>query len=67
MALLITNSSEECIASILRMERIGELGTPDDGGDMFLWNISSYKSHMVSHPRRWNSSTSRHENIKSYI
>jgi hypothetical protein len=24
---------------------------PKDGGNMFLWIISSYKSHMASHPR----------------
>jgi hypothetical protein len=26
---------------------------------MFLWNVSSYKSHTVSHHRRWYSSTIR--------
>jgi hypothetical protein len=25
---------------------------PEDGGDIFLRNISSYKRHMASHPRR---------------
>jgi hypothetical protein len=25
---------------------------PDDGGNTFLRNIGSYKSHTVSHPRR---------------
>jgi hypothetical protein len=24
---------------------------PDDGGDTFLRNVSSYKSHAASHPR----------------
>jgi hypothetical protein len=46
--------------------RIGALGTlanrntlrrkdscdPDDGGDIFLRNVGSYKSHTPSHPRR---------------
>jgi hypothetical protein len=27
----------------------------DDGGSMFLWNISSNKSHMASHPPPWKS------------
>jgi hypothetical protein len=29
---------------------------PDDGGDTFLRNAGSYKSHAASHPRRRNSS-----------
>jgi hypothetical protein len=28
------------------------------GGDAFLWNVGSYKSHMSSHPRRRHSSWS---------
>jgi hypothetical protein len=61
--------SDETITSIIRMTRIGELGTtiaatsnqsscegilyldesshPDDGGDTFLRNIVSYKSHTA--------------------
>jgi hypothetical protein len=56
-----TNISEELSASIIRVTRIGELGTtlavtnnrrtlrhcPDDGGAKFLWNVSSYKSYTV--------------------
>jgi hypothetical protein len=30
---------------------------PDDGGDTFLRNVGSYKSHMASHTRREHSST----------
>jgi hypothetical protein len=26
---------------------------PEDGGDMILWIVGSYKSHTVSSPRRW--------------
>jgi hypothetical protein len=26
---------------------------PEDGGDTILRNVSSYKSHTVSSPRRW--------------
>jgi hypothetical protein len=29
---------------------------PDDGGDTFLRNVGSYKSHKASHPRSWHSS-----------
>jgi hypothetical protein len=60
------NVSEECIASIIKVRRISELGTtsavtcsyftdsahPDDGGDMFLQKVGFYKSHVASHPRR---------------
>jgi hypothetical protein len=31
---------------------------PDDESNMFLWNVTSYKIHIVSHPRRWHSSES---------
>jgi hypothetical protein len=62
-ALITAHVSEECIASIVRVTRTGELGTleltsvvdschPDDGGDMFLRNVGSYKSHTASHSRR---------------
>jgi hypothetical protein len=43
--------------------KISELGTtladschPEEGGDTFLQNYGSYKSHTASHPRRRNSS-----------
>jgi hypothetical protein len=57
VALVRTDDSEERITFIIRVEGISEVGTskvmfhPDDGGDMFLRNVDSYKSHMASHPR----------------
>jgi hypothetical protein len=62
MALVKTDVSEERIASIIKVTRIGELGTlvvtsdPDDGGAKFLPNVGSYKSHTAQHPRRHHSS-----------
>jgi hypothetical protein len=64
VALVRTDDSEERIACIIRVIRIGKLGTmlgvtsnrsmlladschPDDGGDTFLRNVSSYKSHTA--------------------
>jgi hypothetical protein len=51
MALVRTNISEELSASIIRVTRIGELGTlpvsPDDGGAKFFRNIGSYKSYTA--------------------
>jgi hypothetical protein len=54
VALVITDILEERIASIIRVTRIAELGTrlavtchPDDGGDTFLLNVGSYKSHTA--------------------
>jgi hypothetical protein len=73
VALVRTDVSEERIAFIIRVTRIGNLGTlavtsnrhsmlqllvtakvpsspirhPDDGSDMFLRNIGSYKSHTA--------------------
>jgi hypothetical protein len=61
VALVRTDISEEHIASIIRFTRIGELGATsavssnrhrlrrntDNGGDMFLQNLGSYKSHTV--------------------
>jgi hypothetical protein len=76
VAIVRTDISEECIASIIRVTRIGELGTltitnivflhsmlllvvtanvPSSpilvtlmrGGNTFLQNIGSYKSHMI--------------------
>jgi hypothetical protein len=66
-----TDVSEERIASIIMVARIGELGTlvrrtqrasvsdsfhTDDGGDIVLRNVCSYKRHTESHPRRRHSS-----------
>jgi hypothetical protein len=54
VALVRTDVSEELSASIIRVIRIGELGTtftdschPDDGSAKFLRNVGSYKSHMA--------------------
>jgi hypothetical protein len=53
VTLIITDVSEDLSASIIRVTRIGELGTlatdschPDDGGAELLRNVCSYKSHM---------------------
>jgi hypothetical protein len=63
VALVRTDVSEVLSTSIIRVTRIGELGTtladschPDDGGTKFLQNIGSYKSHTAQHPRRRHSS-----------
>jgi hypothetical protein len=42
VSLVRTDISEECIASIIRVTRIG-----DDGGDMFLRNFGLYGSHKA--------------------
>jgi hypothetical protein len=49
VALVRTDVSEECSSSIIRMTRIGELGStltltsnPDIGGVTFFRNVSSY-------------------------
>jgi hypothetical protein len=59
VALVRTDVSEELNASIIRMTRIGELGTlavtsnrrtlrrNDDGGAQFLRKVGSYKSHTA--------------------
>jgi hypothetical protein len=53
VALVRTDVSEELSASIIRVTRIGELGTtfdschPDDGGPKFLRNVGYYKSHTA--------------------
>jgi hypothetical protein len=54
VALVRTDDSEELSASIIRVTRIGELGTtladschPDYGGCRVLRNIGSYKSHTA--------------------
>jgi hypothetical protein len=62
VALVKTDVSKKRIVSIIRVTRIGELGTtldltsnsrtlrtdchPDEGGARFLRNVGSYKSHM---------------------
>jgi hypothetical protein len=45
VALELTEVSEERIASIIRVPRIGEL-VKDDGGDTFI-RIGSYMSHTM--------------------
>jgi demethoxyubiquinone hydroxylase (CLK1/Coq7/Cat5 family) len=49
VALVRTDVSEELIASIIRVIRIGEIGTLaiDDGGAMFLKNVGYYKSNTA--------------------
>jgi hypothetical protein len=62
VALVRTDVSEDLSASIIRMTRIGEVGTlgvtsdahceeilcpPDDGDAKFLRNLGSSKSHTV--------------------
>jgi hypothetical protein len=53
VALVRTDVSEALSASIIRVTRIGELGTtlavshPDDGGTELLRNVGSYKSHAA--------------------
>jgi hypothetical protein len=63
VVLVRTDVLEECITSIIRLTRIRGLGTlavmsnqsmpqrntisSGDGGDTFLRNVSSNKSHMV--------------------
>jgi hypothetical protein len=50
VALVTTDISEALRASIIRVTRIGELGTsshPDDGGSKCLLNVGSYKSHTA--------------------
>jgi hypothetical protein len=53
VALVRTDVSEERSASIIRVTRIGELGTTlAFGGDIFLRNLCSYMNHTSYHPRR---------------
>jgi hypothetical protein len=58
VGLVRTDVSAELSDSIIRVIRIGELGTlavtsntdschPDDGGATFLRNVGSYKSHTA--------------------
>jgi hypothetical protein len=54
VAFVRTDVSEERIASIIRLIKIGELGTSAVtsnqrklGGDTFLQNVGSYKSHTA--------------------
>jgi hypothetical protein len=50
VALVKTDVSEELSASIIRVTRIGELGTlavTDDGGATLLRNVGAYKSHAA--------------------
>jgi hypothetical protein len=63
-AFVITDVSEERIASITEVESISELGTtladsfhPDD---TFLRTVFYYKAHPVTHPRRRHSTWGRH-------
>jgi hypothetical protein len=53
MGLVRSDVLEEGVTSILRVERswLANSLHHEDGGDTFLWNISSDKTHMVPHPR----------------
>jgi hypothetical protein len=65
VALERTGVSKEHIPSFIRGKIVREIGTtlavtlikPDDGGDPFVRNGRSYKSHTASHPRRGYSSS----------
>jgi hypothetical protein len=56
VALVITNVSEELIASINRVKRNCELSNTDDRSDKFLKNFGSYMSHAAYHSRGHHSS-----------
>jgi hypothetical protein len=52
VALVRADVSEECVASIIRVTGIADLGTlanycHPEGGDAFLLNVGSYKSHRA--------------------
>jgi hypothetical protein len=47
VALIRTDVSEERIAYIIRVLRIDESCRPDGGGDTFLRNVGSFKSHTA--------------------
>jgi hypothetical protein len=52
IGLVRTDVLEEFIASIIRVERVIELGTTLIlNSVMFLRNVASYKSYTASHPR----------------
>jgi hypothetical protein len=56
-ALVGTDISEERIASIIRVEKISQLGTALVVTiHTFLQSVDSYKNHMLSHSRRGYSS-----------
>jgi hypothetical protein len=70
VALVRTDASEENSASIIRLERIGDVADsfhPDDGEDTFFRNVSSYKSHMASHPKDDILHCQGRENLKSDV
>jgi hypothetical protein len=64
VALVRTDVSEKLSASIIRVKRIGELGTLTRTSNrselqissQLLRNVGSYKSHTAYHPRRRHSS-----------
>jgi hypothetical protein len=59
--LVWTDILEERIITIFRVEKSASnqheqvaarrFFCPEDGGDMFLWNISSHKIYMEPHPK----------------
>jgi hypothetical protein len=60
--LVLTDVSEECIASIFRVEKNPRMSNqreqmavcfyPEDGGDTFLRNFGSHKIYKVPQPKR---------------
>jgi hypothetical protein len=58
--LVKTDISEECVASIFRVEKFerekSNFFYPEDRSDMFLRNVGSYKIRTLPHPRRRHSS-----------
>jgi hypothetical protein len=60
--LVRTDVADELIASIFRVEKsvrqllrlffVRGFYFPEDAGDTFLRNVSSYKTHTTPHPRR---------------
>jgi hypothetical protein len=82
VALVNTDVSEKSISSIIRVERILELGTtlaitsnqsrlrrkirPDDGRDTFFRNVCSNTSYITSRPKKDNLHSHLRGNFKSY-
>jgi hypothetical protein len=68
MAVVRADVSEEHIASIIRMDRISEVGSfhADNGGDTFLRNVSLTRVTKHHNPEGGILHTNRRENLKSY-